>query len=276
MSAPLTTNEPAAMPFQTGIVDLCWVRKNISIQEVANKLHLRFGTGKMLHCWHGEQHQHADRTPSVSIRRTTNTVKCFGCGTGPLSPVDLVMNVRSCTIHEAANWLKLNFPKIPRIGARKHSSKVENAEDLSGRNPLQILICSGLFAELGLPSKAICTALLVLWDARERPNSIAISFKALQRFSGVRSRSSVARALRELEDVLLISREIRPSLSFPLNQTQLIKVCPNSDEFWEFANAHAQIVRREVEFEKELRLQERKARANSFPSRAKMPRDEAA
>jgi hypothetical protein len=253
---------------KSGVIDLGWVRKRISIRDVAQKLDLRFGVGKMLHCWHGERHHNGDRSPSVSIRASTNTIKCFGCGTGPLSPVGLIMDVRGCEINEAARWLEVHFPNVPRIPKGKHSQKLPPAEQVSQQDPFQVLLWSGLFAELSLATKCICGALHILWNTRSRPKSIQISFRALQQFSGVRSRTSVAKGLAELEGVLMIGREIKPSSDFPINETQVINICPDPDPFWELANSHTRILRQQVQFEKELRNQERKDRVTKF-SRAR-------
>jgi hypothetical protein len=57
-----------------GVPDLKFINRPIAIADVARELDLSIGDNGNIHCWH----------PSV---------KCFGCGTGPLSVVDLVMAV---------------------------------------------------------------------------------------------------------------------------------------------------------------------------------------
>jgi hypothetical protein len=71
-----------------GIPDLRWINRHLSIGDVARELKL----------------QHWDRTPSVAICRKNNTIHCFGCGTKPMSVVDLVMDKRGITIAEAGRW----------------------------------------------------------------------------------------------------------------------------------------------------------------------------
>ncbi len=73
----------------------------------------------MIRCGHPDRHQNNDRTPSVGIHVATNMVKCFGCGTKPISPLDLVMDVLGLSVRQAADWIAERFP-VPTIPARKH------------------------------------------------------------------------------------------------------------------------------------------------------------
>src|SRR5215472_17497210 len=106
-----------------GIPDFKWINRFLPIADVARKLGIRFGERGMIHCWHPERHQHGDRTPSASIRPKNDTIRCFGCGTRPLSVVDLVMDARGLCVTDAARWLNENF-EIRRIPPRKHLSAV--------------------------------------------------------------------------------------------------------------------------------------------------------
>lgn len=74
------------------IPDMRFINRKVPIAEVARALSLRLdGTGK-IHCWHPDKHKNGDRTASVGIRISNNTVKCFGCGSRPICPIDLVMS----------------------------------------------------------------------------------------------------------------------------------------------------------------------------------------
>src|ERR1022692_4534979 len=100
-----------------GIPDLRYINRKIPVADVARALDLRFGVNGNIHCWLPERHQHGDRTASVGIRRTNNTAKCFGCGVGPLGPVDLVMVVLGIkSPGAAAHWIAERFdvPDLPR------------------------------------------------------------------------------------------------------------------------------------------------------------------
>src|ERR1035438_4002448 len=62
-----------------GIPDMRFINRQVPIVDVARKLDLLLEGSSMIHCWHPEHHQHGDRTASVGIRASNNTVKCFGC-----------------------------------------------------------------------------------------------------------------------------------------------------------------------------------------------------
>jgi len=70
-----------------------YINCKIRIADVARKLDLRLDGSSKIHCWHSDRHQNGDRTASVGIRGANNTLKCFGCGLGPIGPIDLAMDV---------------------------------------------------------------------------------------------------------------------------------------------------------------------------------------
>jgi hypothetical protein len=67
-----------------GIPDMRFINRQIKIAEVARALDLRLDGNSKIHCWHPERHKNGDRTASVGIRSTNNTVKCFGCDSKPM------------------------------------------------------------------------------------------------------------------------------------------------------------------------------------------------
>ena len=110
------------MARRDGIPDMKYINRELPIADVARALDLRFdGLGKV-HCWHPERHQNGDRTASVGIRVSNNTVKCFVCDSRPMGPIDLVMDVRGVGPAEAALWIAERFtvPSIPtRLPSRR-------------------------------------------------------------------------------------------------------------------------------------------------------------
>jgi len=89
----------------SSIPDLKWVNRHLPIRDICSALRLRLGAGGMIHCWHPERHKAGDRTPSVSIRKSTNRLLCFGCGSKTLSVVDVVMDALSTDVAGAVVWL---------------------------------------------------------------------------------------------------------------------------------------------------------------------------
>ena len=90
------------MPRGTGIPDMRFINRELPIVEVARALDLRLDGAGKIHCWHPDRHQHGDRTASVGIRASNNTVKCFGCDSKPMGPIDLAMDVHGLGAADAA------------------------------------------------------------------------------------------------------------------------------------------------------------------------------
>jgi hypothetical protein len=63
-----------------------FINREVAIADVARALDLRLDGTNKIHCWHTERHQNGDRTASVGIRCSNNTVKCFGCDSRPNRP----------------------------------------------------------------------------------------------------------------------------------------------------------------------------------------------
>lgn len=103
---------------RSGIPDMRFIHREVPIVNVARALDLRLDGASKIHCWHPDRHKNGDRTASVGIRTTNNTVKCFGCGLGPIGPIDFVMDVLGLPAADAASWIAEQFP-VPTIPAGK-------------------------------------------------------------------------------------------------------------------------------------------------------------
>src|ERR1035441_3158016 len=91
------------------IPDMRFINRKVPIVQIARKLDLRLEGASMIHCWHPERHQHGHRTASVGIRISNNSVKCFGCDSKPMGPIDLVIDVLGITAADAALWIAERF-----------------------------------------------------------------------------------------------------------------------------------------------------------------------
>src|SRR5258707_12335076 len=106
----------------SGIPDMRFINGHLRVVEVARALDLKLDGSSKIHCWHPERHQHSDRTASVGIRASNNTVKCFGCKAKPMGPIDLVMDVLGMSSPaDAALWIAKHF-NVPRLPARRRSA----------------------------------------------------------------------------------------------------------------------------------------------------------
>jgi hypothetical protein len=239
------------------IPDMRYINREISVKEIAAALDLRLD-GNKIHCWHPERHQNGDRTPSVGIRTTNNTVKCFGCNSPPQGPIDFVMDVLQLNLPaDAALWIAERF-EAPTIQATRPNNSVRPWGRFGGHNIKGLLIASGLWADLSAPAKAI--AAILLDKAREeagpgeREVLLQMSYQTMTRFAGVRSPNAIRKALLELEEIdFLQLTPKRASPTPPLRESGAYRIGLPSDCLWETAQASAKRLQDEIDAEKELR-----------------------
>lgn len=250
-----------------GVPDLRYINRKISIVDVAHALDLRFGTNGNVHCWRPELHQHGDRTASVGIRKTNNTVKCFGCDIGPLGPIDLVMAVRGITNPgEAALWIANRF-EVPNLPQGRHLIQPERPIfQFGSESEIGLLVHSGIWAILSPTARALVPVLLEYADREsQRTISIRISYIALTRYSGVSSPNAIAGALRELQDLGWLTKAagLRTPGSAPVRETSTYLLTPRSDQFLELAHSMCAQMRDETTMQRKLRADARAKRQRS-------------
>jgi hypothetical protein len=255
------------------IPDFAWIRRNLPIADVARKLDLRFAQGNMLHCWHPERHQNGDSTASAAIWTEQNKIKCFGCGL-LVNVLDLAMDVLGVDAGGAARWIEANFD-VPRIPKGKHlRSTAPICPYMVGHEqPIELLIRSGIWADLSKQTQRIIPVLLALAERQEQNKfSVQISYRAIMRYSGVRSENSVRKALTELEQIGWLKSASRAENAGRgiMRDVGAYLLTPYSDQVLELANAVAAEMRTEIERECELRRQKRAARKAALAAASKL------
>ncbi len=255
-----------------GIPDLRWINRHVAVRDVAHKLDLVFDAHGNIHCWHPDRHQHGDRTASVSILRTGNRLKCFGCNSRPMGPVDLVLDVRGNTgdaevtnLADAATWIAERF-QVPLLARRKHMKDASRPPYLVGRERgVGRLIRSGLWSDLSAPTRAIAPVLWEFsqWDSQTATAAILISYRAMGRYAGIASPNSIRRALGELEDVGWL-RRIPAVARGAIRATSRYLITPESDALAERAGTRHEQIRREIDTERELRSRQRTERKKTI------------
>jgi hypothetical protein len=258
---------PDTRPPQGGIPDFGWINKNLSIAEVAQALDLQFGTNGLIRCWHPDKHQHGDRTASVAIRQTNNTAKCFGngCGVGPFGPTDLVGDVLGFeSALEAGLWIAERFP-VPCIKARKHLEQPRRLILRAGfEGAFGLLVQSGLWARLLPATRSIIPVLLtfVERDADKTTYRLTMSYRAVSRYSGVKSPNAIKAALKELEELGWL-RHTSARTQNVLREATMFELTPESDAVNEHANMLARQTREEIQAERDLRKKQRTDRLST-------------
>ncbi len=252
------------------IPDARFVREKVPIAEVASALGLEVFDAKMIRCWHPEDHHHGDRTPSVGIAKRFNKVKCFGHGCdGQLrGPIDLVVDVRACTVAEAIYWIANRFP-VPTIPNGKHLVKPKGRVARYGfERPIELLVRSGLWARMSRCAQLLAVAFveLPLESQRDESWELEISYRALARYSGLKSDASICKGLQELEFMGWLRRK-QPCYrerDSPVRETATYVVTPYSDAVRELANATAADLRQAIDEERRMRAEKRARRTRAW------------
>jgi hypothetical protein len=248
------------------VPDLRYINQKIPIIEVAGALDLRIGDNGNLHCWRPHLHQNGDRTASVGIRKSNNTVKCFGCGIGPLGPVDLVITVLDLrSPGKAALWIAERFD-VRYLPAGRHLVQPERRICPAGfESDLGLLIRSSLWARMSPTARAVVPVLLEFadHDPRNGTLTVRISYRALARYSGIASARAIAGALRELREMhwLVPVHHPREPGAGPIRAVSTHLITPKSDQLLELANANFAQNRDDIEAERKLRAEQRSKRA---------------
>jgi hypothetical protein len=249
-----------------GIPDMRFINREAPIAEVARELDLWLDGAGKIHCWHPERHQHGDRTASVGIRTSNNTVKCFGCDSNPMGPIDLVMDRLGIVgPADAALWIADRFT-VPFIPARKRLTHIEPRRNRAGpERGLGLLIRSGLWATLSEPTKAIAAVLLEFAEKGtplDETLSVQMAYRTISRYSGIQSPNAIRGALVELGEVGFLVLPEGPRR--PLDRTSAgYVITPNSQQLWELAQMTARQQQQEIAAEIELRRRDRNARLQS-------------
>ena len=144
-----------------------YINRQVPIAKVARALDLRLDGAGKIGCWHSEHHKNGDRTASVGIRATNNTVKCFGCDSKPIGPIDLVMDVLALGVADAALWIAGRF-EVPTIPVGRRLAEPDRWRDRFGyERGLELLIKSGLWGRLSEAARSIAPVLLEMSEKKE-------------------------------------------------------------------------------------------------------------
>jgi len=128
-------------------------------------------------------------------------------------------------------------------------------------NVVTTLVRSGLWGELTHAERSILPVLATFAD--RNTGFAEISYRGLMRYSGVGSQATIARAIRHFEQMRLLEVARKPGeLVFRgVNQYHLTLEDP---EFQGLVATIYQKQRAEIELEKQLRAEERRARRESI------------
>lgn len=181
-------------PARSGLLDLGWIRVNIPIVGVADKLGLKRRGKSALCCFHN------DRTPSLSFHR--NRFRCHALSCGRRGNVlDLIVGFFGCDLRGALNWLLAQGYEIPmRDPEARRRWKLGRAG--VGGVGIDAVAQSGLLGQLAKPAALILSTLCGLADPTT--GQVEMSYAGLMKRSGIQNRGRMSGGLQALRRLGLL------------------------------------------------------------------------
>ena len=242
--------------------DFEYIRTRISIVAVARELGLTV-SGYRARCWRTENHRNGDANPSLSFQKKTNRGMCFVCDQHTWSTIDLVMLYKECERREAVSWLAERFPVPslpPGTQIKKREAWFPRFHSGVDENVVTMLVRSGIWSELTHAERSILPPLVTFVD---RDTGITeISYRGLMRYSGVGSQATIAAAIRRFERMRLLRVGRKPG-ELLFRRVNRYTLTVEDPDFQALVTKVFQQQREEIELEKQLRAEEKKARAKS-------------
>ena len=250
------------------IPDARRINRELDIRRVAEALEIRH-SGSRFHCWHPENHRNGDANPSVGYWQDENRLKCFVCGRPPIRVIDLVMDIQDTDFGGAIAWIESRFD-VPRIPVRKPTGSGERRYLDGITHPIDYLVRSHIYSRLSPPAQAVATAMVAFRDHEGQsgaPWTAKISYRALMRYTGIRSPRSVSKALSELEMIGWLQR--RGQRVGLLRTTNAYTVTPFSESIKELGHKLAQEEQLAIEYERAAAERRRVQRQKTFQAALK-------
>jgi len=256
---------------QRTIPDARWINQKVDIRQVAEKLGIRASGGKF-HCWRPENHTNGDREPSVSCWEEANRLKCFVCDRPAIGAINLVIELLGVEPSRAIDWIAQNFP-VPRIPARRPLQRGGDRFPIGvGESPMDLLVRSHIYSRLSSPARELAPVLLALVDkeqaAAHEPRKLQISYRAMIRYSGLKSPNAIRKAIEELSIIGWL-HPVPNKLNGMVKRVGTYTITPYSDAVRELGNTLATEEQQAIAYEKAWAQLRRIERQRAFRSKQK-------
>ena len=186
---------------QRKIPDARWINRKLDIRRVASELGVS-GAGSRFHCWHPENHRNGDADASVGYWGGGNRLRCFVCDRLAIGVIDLVIDFLGVDVANAISWVAQRF-EVPQIPARKPRDRPDRRRLDNLTDPITFLVRSHIFSRLSVPARLLAPVLVSLSEkngySAEASRTIDISYRALMRYSGLKSPNAVRKGIEELK-----------------------------------------------------------------------------
>ncbi len=257
-------NGPQKSLLPRGVPDLAYVRRNISIETVAQMLGLNVSR-HFAHCFRTENHADGDREPSLHFFVKRNRAICFGCGDRrAFSNIDLVQGVLRCDLRTAIAWFGEHFGHIPTLRGRPAGIATDRPFRVGVGGELEPLMRSGVFATLSNPAVRV---LAVIRELRDDRGEARLPYATLRRKAGIGSDTTVKNALDELTALHLIA--IRKGRTGVLQPQNIYTLTPDHTDFvrlmTETYRKNSDAIAEECDYRRELRLARRRLNPQPEP-----------
>lgn len=201
MHAERVVNSPSLLETTTARAklgpDISYI-KRIPIIEVAKELGIRTelpgATWARARCFRPYNHKTGDQNPSLNFQVKKNKFMCFCCDDRLHSNIDLVMAVEECSLQEALAWFDEHYPGIPRLRLLYTSFEFRAGVD-EFRTP-EDLVKAGLIPHL---TDSALKVFIVIAAFRDKNDVSCVTYDTIMLRSGIKSKSTVAKAIKHLE-----------------------------------------------------------------------------
>jgi hypothetical protein len=186
----------------------------LPILEVAKMIGLGIDDEERILCWRSNEHK-PGRRPFLRITDSNKAV-CGACNNYETSVLDMVNEVGGFnSLLEAAEFVAL-VCEVPRIAKGSHLNN-PNGELIPPalKNPMSLLIKTGIYGGvdeiwrgLSESTKSLIPILLDFaeWNEDRTEGTLRLSYRAMQRYSGLASPNAISRAILELERISWLQR----------------------------------------------------------------------
>jgi hypothetical protein len=178
-----------------------------------------------------------------------------------------VCDVLGVEVAQAAQWIAARF-EVPYIPKRRHlePNPPRRLCDVGREQPIELLVKSGIWSSLSAQAQRVAPVLLSFSEPEERETfRVTISNRAIMRYSGVKSFSSVSKGISQLEEIEWLVRVPCPTRSGRVMRSVCsYRLTPYSDALVALANALADQNKREIAAEREMRQDQRRARRQAL------------
>ena len=250
--------------------DLDYIKTKIPIADIASELGLSV-RGYRTNCWRLENHKNGDCNPAITFQKKTNRGRCWVCDERTWSNLDLVMMVLGCDFRSAVEWVCKRFPVLAaKPGKHIAERRQWNPTYQVGysRSQMEWLVRSCLWSELAASERSILVVLDTFTDTET--GEATISYRGIMRFGGIRSHTTVRRALRRFQQLGLL--EINRGVgSDGFRSVNSYRLTFDSPSFRRVVNETYKRQREEIELERAFWVEERRRRkrdkASTLPVR---------